>query len=75
MTDRIILREVRLREDLQLIESRLDTTVKLAWIKAQTEVGFTKIEVTCLLPLSILPQFAHAATDLMGARKSWKTTV
>ena len=69
MTDRIILGEVRLREDLQLIESRLDTTVKLAWIKAQTEVGFTKIEVTSLLPLSILPQFAHAATGLMGARK------
>ena len=38
-------------------------------IKAQAEVGFTEIEVTSFVPISVLPQFAHAATVLMEAQK------
>ena len=69
MSDRVILREVGLRDGLQLIKSRLDTNTKLAWIKAQAEVGFTEIEVTSFVPISVLPQFADAATVLAGAKK------
>ena len=69
MTDRVILREVGLRDGLQLIKSRLDTAIKLAWINAQAEVGFTEIEVTSFVPISVLPQFADAATVLADAQK------
>ena len=69
MSDRVILREVGLRDGLQLIKSRLDTATKLAWIRAQAEVGFTEIEVTSFVPISVLPQFADAATVLVGAKK------
>ena len=69
MTDRVILREVGLRDGLQLIKSRLDTAIKLAWIRAQAEVGFTEIEVTSFVPISVLPQFADAATVLANAQK------
>ena len=69
MTDRVILREVGLRDGLQLIKSRLDTAIKLAWIKAQAEVGFNEIEVTSFVPISVLPQFADAATVLADAQK------
>jgi len=69
LTDRVILREVGLRDGLQLIKSRLDTAIKLAWIRAQAEVGFTEIEVTSFVPISVLPQFADAATVLADAQK------
>ena len=69
MTDRVILREVGLRDGLQLIKSRLDTAIKLSWIRAQAEVGFTEIEVTSFVPISVLPQFADAATVLADAQK------
>ena len=69
MTDRVILREVGLRDGLQLIKSRLDTVIKLSWIRAQAEVGFTEIEVTSFVPISVLPQFADAAAVLVDAQK------
>ena len=69
MTDRVILREVGLRDGLQLIKSRLDTAIKLSWIRAQAKVGFTEIEVTSFVPISVLPQFADAAAVLVDAQK------
>ena len=69
MKDRVILREVGLRDGLQLIKSRLDTAIKLSWIRAQAEVGFTEIEVTSFVPISVLPQFADATAVLVDAQK------
>ncbi len=69
MTDRVLLREVGLRDGLQLIKSRLKTDVKLKWIRAQAGTGFTEIEVTSFVPVSILPQFSDAATVLSGAKQ------
>ena len=69
MTDRVILREVGPRDGLQLIKSQLDTPIKLAWIRAQAEVGFTEIEVTSFVPISVLPQFADAVTVLADSQK------
>lgn len=69
MGDKVILREVGLRDGLQLIKSRLDTDIKLTWIKAQTKTGFTEIEVTSFVPVSVLPQFADAVDVLEGAKK------
>ena len=64
MSDRVILREVGLRDGLQLIKSRIDTTTKLAWIKAQAELNLAEIEVTSFVLISTLPPFADAATVL-----------
>ncbi len=72
MTDQVILREVGPRDGLQLIKSRLDTSIKLTWIRAQAEVGFTEIEVTSFVPISVLPQFADAVTVLADAQKIGK---
>ena len=69
MKDKVILREVGLRDGLQMIKSRLNTDIKLAWIKAQAETGFTEIEVTSYVPVSVLPQFADASIVLSGAKE------
>jgi len=68
MQDRVSIREVGLRDGLQLISSRLDTEIKLDWIKAQADAGFAEIEVTSFVPPSILPQFADAKPVLEGAQ-------
>ena len=65
----VSIREVGLRDGLQLISTRLDTAIKLDWIKAQTASGFAEIEVTSFVPPSILPQFSDAADVLAGAKK------
>lgn len=63
----VSIREVGLRDGLQLISTRLDTAIKLDWIKAQAASGFAEIEVTSFVPPSILPQFSDAADVLAGA--------
>lgn len=65
--DTVSVREVGLRDGLQLIKTRLDTETKLAWIKAQAGAGFAEIEVTSFVPPAILPQFCDAAAVLAGA--------
>ena len=67
MADNVIVREVGLRDGLQLIESQLDTETKIAWVRNQARAGFKEIEVTSIVPPSILPQFADAADVLQRA--------
>ncbi|MEM7376423.1 MAG: hydroxymethylglutaryl-CoA lyase [Pseudomonadota bacterium] len=61
------VREVGLRDGLQLTTTRLDTETKLAWIRAQAAAGFREIEVTSFVPPKLLPQFADAAEVVAGA--------
>ena len=67
MSDAVTVREVGLRDGLQLVKTRLDTHTKLDWIRAQSAAGFSEIEVTSFVPPSILPQFADAAEVMAGA--------
>jgi len=68
VADSVSIREVGLRDGLQLIATRLDTETKLAWIGAEAAVGFAEIEVTSFVPPAVLPQFADAAAVLSGSQ-------
>lgn len=62
MPNFIHIREVGLRDGLQLISTRLDTKTKQNWFKKQIEVGFKEIEITSMVPEKILPQFSDAVS-------------
>jgi hydroxymethylglutaryl-CoA lyase len=59
--EQVIIREVGLRDGLQMIPRVMATQDKLAWCTGTAEAGFTQIEVTSLVPPGYLPQFADAA--------------
>lgn len=61
------VREVGLRDGLQLAASRLGTETKLEWIRRQAAAGFREIEITSFVPPSLLPQFSDAADVVAGA--------
>lgn len=67
MGDHVTVREVGLRDGLQLVKSVLETEIKLEWIRAQAAAGFREIEVTSFVPPSVLPQFADAGRVMQGA--------
>lgn len=62
MTDiDILVSEVGPRDGLQAIDAILPTDVKIAWIRAQAEAGFTEIEVGSFVRPELLPQMADTA--------------
>ena len=69
MTDQACVREVGLRDGLQLIEQILPTETKVEWARLQAAAGFTEIEVTSFVPPSVIPQFADAADVLRETNK------
>lgn len=68
MRDKASVREVGLRDGLQLVDRMLPAETKLDWCRQQAAAGFREIEVTSFVPPSILPQFADAAEVLAGAQ-------
>ena len=58
MKDFITIREVGLRDGLQLSKSIISTEQKIEWCKEQAKAGFKEIEVTSIVPKKILPQFS-----------------
>ncbi len=74
--DRVILRELGLRDGLQLAGSWPRTDAKLAWIAAAHAAGVRRIEAGSFLPPARFPQFADvrevvaAASQLRGAHAS-----
>ena len=68
MTDQATVREVGLRDGLQLVQQILPTETKLEWCRLQAATGFSEIEVTSFVPPSVIPQFADAAEVLAGAK-------
>jgi len=61
------LREVGLRDGLQMVTTFLDTADKLQWIRDDHAAGVQEIEVTSLVPPRLIPQFADAAEVVAGA--------
>ena len=57
----IIVREVGLRDGLQLAKSFVPTETKLAWARAVAEAGVPEIEITNFVPARVIAQFADAA--------------
>ncbi|WP_300296418.1 hydroxymethylglutaryl-CoA lyase [Ferrovibrio sp.] len=56
--DRVTLREVGLRDGLQLVKSFPSTEAKRQWIKAEYAAGVRNFEVGSFLPAAKFPQFA-----------------
>ena len=69
MVEHVIVREVGLRDGLQLVREFLPSRTKIAWCREQVAAGFSEIEVTSFVPPSVIPQFADASDVLAAALK------
>lgn len=67
MRPQITVREVGLRDGLQIHSTFMPTADKLAWIAAEAAAGVREIEVTSYVPPKLLPQFADAIEVTQGA--------
>lgn len=61
MAEKVILREVGMRDGLQSLPPVLSTEQKNAWCAAEFAAGVREIEVTSFVPPRLLPMFADAA--------------
>lgn len=61
------VREVGLRDGLQMVSDFMPTADKLAWIAAEHAAGVAEIEVTSFVPPRLIPQFADAEDVVRGA--------
>jgi hydroxymethylglutaryl-CoA lyase len=61
------IREVGLRDGLQLVKSILATERKIAWCREEVAAGLKEVEVTSFVPPSVVPQFADAAEVAQAA--------
>ncbi len=61
MSAKVIVREVGLRDGLQLVKSFVPTETKIKWLKAVAAAGVPEVEVTNFVPAKVIPQFADAA--------------
>ena len=57
----IIVREVGLRDGLQIHPVFMPTSQKIAWINAEHEAGISEIEVTSFVPPKLIPQFSDSS--------------
>ena len=60
MTEHITLREVGLRDGIQMAKQFLATEHKLDWALRTQAAGLQEIELTSFVPAKIVPQFADA---------------
>ena len=67
MRQKISVREVGLRDGLQIHPTFMPTDEKLAWIAAEAAAGVREIEVTSYVPPKLIPQFADAEAVTLGA--------
>ncbi|MEK9776693.1 MAG: hydroxymethylglutaryl-CoA lyase, partial [Quisquiliibacterium sp.] len=56
----VIVREVGLRDGLQIHPTFMPTERKLDWIRAEAAAGVSEIEVTSYVPPKLIPQFIDA---------------
>ncbi len=67
MAEKVVLREVGLRDGLQIVSTIVATEDKLEWIRAEHEAGIREIEVCSFVPARLIPQFADAEPVVRGA--------
>jgi hydroxymethylglutaryl-CoA lyase len=65
----VIVREVGLRDGLQIHPVFMPTQAKLAWIRAEAQAGVAEIEVTSYVPAKVVPQFVDAEEVTVEALK------
>ncbi|MDX2155328.1 MAG: hydroxymethylglutaryl-CoA lyase [Hyphomicrobiaceae bacterium] len=66
-TPDVIVREVGLRDGLQLVKTFVPTETKLAWARAVAAAGVPEIEITNFVPPKVIAQFADATEVAKGA--------
>ena len=59
--DEVILREVGLRDGLQILARTMPTEHKLHWLRGAHEAGLRELEVGSFVPPKLLPQLADTA--------------
>ncbi len=69
MPEYIHIREVGLRDGLQLIKTRLKTSTKQEWFERQINAGFKEIEISSMVPKKRLPQFSDSTSMIDFANK------
>jgi hydroxymethylglutaryl-CoA lyase len=67
MSEKIILREVGMRDGLQSIAEIVPTETKIAWLDAEYAAGVRAIEVSSFVPPKLLPQLADAEAVIAHA--------
>lgn len=67
MAERATLREVGLRDGLQMVKTILTTEQKLDWCRQEAAAGVSEIEVTSFVNPKAVPQFADADAVARGA--------
>lgn len=65
----VLIREVGLRDGLQLVKNILPTEKKIKWLNKQSLLNFKEIEVTSFVPKKVVPQFFDAKIILNEANK------
>jgi hydroxymethylglutaryl-CoA lyase len=63
----VAVREVGLRDGLQLVPQFFPTAEKLAWVRAEAAAGVPEIEVTSFVPAKVVPQFTDAEQVVQAA--------
>ncbi|WP_041675370.1 hydroxymethylglutaryl-CoA lyase [Ramlibacter tataouinensis] len=64
----VTIREVGLRDGLQIIPRTVPTAAKLAWIRDAHAAGLRELEVGSFVPARLMPQLADTAEVLAHAR-------
>ncbi|MFG1374290.1 hydroxymethylglutaryl-CoA lyase [Xanthobacter oligotrophicus] len=67
MAEYVAVREVGLRDGLQMVASVLPAEHKLAWCRAELAAGVREMEVTSFVPPKVVPQFVDADAVGRGA--------
>ena len=67
MRQKITLREVGLRDGLQIHPTFMPSADKMAWITAEAAAGIPEIEVTSYVPTKLIPQFSDSEAVTAGA--------
>jgi hydroxymethylglutaryl-CoA lyase len=68
MSDAVTLREVGLRDGLQIVARVVPTPIKLEWLRAAYDAGLREIEVGSFVPPKLMPQLADTADVVAFAR-------
>ncbi len=68
LPERVVIREVSLRDGLQIVPRVVPTAAKLAWIREAYDAGQREFEVGSFVPPRLMPQLADTAEVLAYAR-------
>ncbi len=60
MAEPTYIRDVSLRDGLQMVQSEVPTATKLEWLNGLVAAGLRRVEVTSFVPPAVIPQFADA---------------